>query len=112
MLVLRSNQLSSEISRRNIIVRYFPENSNFICIYFFTFYKKAFSFNNVEGSGFGCARESIHISYQYGRTIVKIEIFSTLDEYDYEYEIWKQVLRSMRKVSNLVLLTRNKTTLK
>ena len=42
----------------------------------------------------------------------RIESFSTDNEYDYEYEIWKLVLRSMRKVSNLVLRTRSTTSLK
>ena len=41
-----------------------------------------------------------------------LESFSTNDESDYEYEIWKKVLKSMRKVSNLVRRTRRTTSLK
>ena len=35
---------------------------------------------------------------------VTLESFSTNNESDYEHEIWKKVLKSMRKVSNLVKL--------
>ena len=39
-------------------------------------------------------------------TVLIIESFCTNDESDYEYEHWKKVLKSMRKVSNLVRRTR------
>jgi len=39
-----------------------------------------------------------------------IESFSTNDESDYEHEIWKKVVKSMRKVSNLVRRTRRTRT--
>ena len=45
------------------------------------------------------------VCMKHGKAMVDakiIESFSTNDESDYEYEIWKQVLRSIRKVSNLV----------
>ena len=41
-----------------------------------------------------------------------VESFSTNDESDYEHEIWKKVLKSMRRVSNLVRRTRRTTSLK
>ena len=41
-----------------------------------------------------------------------IESFSTNEESDYEHEIWKKVVKSMRKVSNLVRRTRRRTSLK
>ena len=41
-----------------------------------------------------------------------IESFSTNEESDYEHEIWKKVVKSMRKVSNLVRRTRRTTSLK
>ena len=44
--------------------------------------------------------------------IIIIASFSTNDESDYEHEIWKKVLKSMRKVSNLVRRTRRTTGLK
>ena len=45
-------------------------------------------------------------------SIELLESFRTNDESDYEYEIWKKVLKSMRKVSNLVRRTRRTTSLK
>ena len=44
--------------------------------------------------------------------MVIVESFSTNDESDYEHEIWKKVLKSMHKVSNLVRWTRGTTSLK
>ena len=41
-----------------------------------------------------------------------LDSFSTNDESDYELEIWKKVLKSMRKDSNLVRRTRRTTSLK
>ena len=41
-----------------------------------------------------------------------IASFSTNDESEYEPKIWKKVLKTMRKVSNLVRRTRRTTSLK
>ena len=41
-----------------------------------------------------------------------LESFSINDESDYEHEIWKKVLKSMRKVLNLVRRIRRTTSLK
>ena len=41
-----------------------------------------------------------------------VESFSTNNESDYEHEILKKVLKSMRKVSNVVRRTRSTTSLK
>ena len=44
--------------------------------------------------------------------LLTIESFSTNDESDYEHEIWKKAVKSMRNVSNLVRRTRRTTSLK
>ena len=94
--LLLSLKCSGEVSRKSVESAY-PINSLKVDVFLLKSYAR---FSLVK------------VSNQLAPHLEIIESFSTNDEFDYEHEIWKKVLKSIRKVSNLVRRTRSATSLK